>query len=39
METACQIMQRKLPSASALVALRDCAFNLPCSGAGRPDML
>jgi hypothetical protein len=39
MSTVCQIMQRKPPSAGALIALRDRAFNLPCSGAGRPDML
>ncbi|WP_193367139.1 hypothetical protein [Pelagibius marinus] len=39
METVCHIMQRKLPDAGALYALRASAFNLPCLGVGRPVML
>ena len=39
MKTVCQIMQRNLPDAGALYALRESAFDLPCLGVGRRVML
>ncbi len=39
MKTVCYIMQRNLPDAGALYALREGAFDLQSLGVGRPVML